>query len=149
MTYIAATIAFTVSFITTALFILHHNKPNRKKYLTIKVKRLGWVGLWQTSIHLGHAFHITWSMIKEFDMSINLLGIIIPNKYGGTHRSLFSFRCFRFTDKCKPLKAAYLTFNIFYLPHLRFRIGNGNTWWWIRNDNLYFYRIRKNNYMPF
>ena len=39
----------------------------------------------------------------------------------------------------------YLTVEFLFLPSLDFRIGDGKTWFWIRNENWYAYKIRKQN----
>jgi len=47
-------------------------------------------------------------------------------------------------------KKMYLSFGIFYLTVLDFRIGNGKTWLWIRNENLHsFLMTRKQRNIKF
>ena len=64
------------------------------------------------------------------------------------HRFFFLFHYYNW-GKNHP-KKMYLSFGILFLPVLDFRIGNGNTWFWIRNEQLHhFLMIRKQKNIKF
>ena len=76
--------------------------------------------------------------IMPIDFRFYTFPIIIKERC----RHLFGFTFHRWEDrktirgKAIP-KCAYLSISIFYLPSLDFRIGDGNTWLYIRNENFY------------
>ena len=65
-----------------------------------------------------------------------------------TRRFLFLFHHYNW-GKNNP-KKMYLSFGFLFLPVLDFRIGNGKTWFWIRNEQLHhFLMLRKQRNIKF
>lgn len=65
-------------------------------------------------------------------------------------RHLFGFTFHRWPNPKKVgretlPKCAYLSISLLYLPSLDFRIGNGKTWLWVRNENLYGWKCHRRN----
>jgi len=107
------------------------------KYKTIST-RLGWIGIWQTSLNYKNTFMIWWGFLRESNFGLSILQV--------KGRCLFGFSF----QTCVKSKGCYLTFSLLYLPAIAFRIGNGRSWLYIRNENLYAYICsRKNRTLPF
>ena len=104
------------------------------RYKTIIQSKLGWVGLFQTSLNWKNCFMIHWCFVcsklhpsKEFGFTILGLSFIGKNK---------SLASLRFYDWGTP-KACYFGFSFLFLPALSFRIGDGTTWKYIRCEEVY------------
>lgn len=114
-------------------------------YKPFKIKKNNWwFNFYQGNINIKNVFSIRWKWIcdnwsKETEFGINILRFVFPFLFRS--RALFSFQLHKW-DK-KP--AIYLSIEVLFLPSLDFRIGNGKTWLWIRNENWYGYKIHKQN----
>lgn len=112
------------------------------RYKIIKLPKNNWIGLFSGSYRIKHFFSISWrwihsSLHPDTEFAFSLFGFILP--VIDRCRHLFFFRFFTW-DKTP---AAYLTFSFLYLPSIDFRIGNGRTWWYIRNENLHMWLCRR------
>jgi hypothetical protein len=111
------------------------------RYKTKKVK-LGWIGLFQTSLNWHNVFQLHWCFIRSklhpaTEFGFTLFGFVLTHI--NRHRSLISFRWYTWDEK----PAGILSVSVFYLPDLSFRIGNGKTWFWVRCENYAFYKSKK------
>jgi len=92
--------------------------------------------------------------LNPFDFRIYLFPIIINHQ----SRHLFGFTFYRwrmievnnsffvFLSRTKTVsRRCYLSISFLYMPSLDFRIGNGKTWFWIRNENIYGWIVRQKN----
>jgi len=83
--------------------------------------------------------------LQPTDLRLYLFPIIISRA-----RHLFGFTYHRWsnpkaiTREALP-KLAYFSISIFYMPSLDFRIGNGKSWFWVRNENLYGWKCHRHN----
>jgi hypothetical protein len=79
---------------------------------------------------------------------------VLPIDIFGRSRHFFGFTFHRWQNpktvsrEALP-KCAYLSISLFYLPDLEFRIGNGKTWLWLRNENIFAWKIRRRNEKSF
>lgn len=112
-----------------------------KKLITV---RRGWKALYIDNKILHCMFELS-----VIDFRFYFLPLIIPDKYGGRCRHLFGFTFHHWNNPKKihgaMPKKAYLSISLLYLRSLDFRIGDGNTWLWIRNENLYAYKVHRRN----
>lgn len=114
-------------------------------YKPFKIKKYNWwLGFYQGNINVKNIFSIRWKWIcdnwsKETEFGINILRFVFPFLFRS--RALFSFHLHKWDNK----PAMYLSIEVFFLPSLDFRIGDGKTWLWIRNENWYGYKIHKQN----
>ena len=104
------------------------------------IKR-GWKALYVHSKLLFCLFEL-----QPADFRVYSFPIIIRERA----RHLFGFTFHRWgnpkTCRRETLpKCAYLSISLLYLPSLDFRIGNGKTWFWIRNENWYGYLCHRRN----
>ena len=93
-----------------------------------------WIGLFQTCISIKRYFYLSWRFIDERK---NLMFELL---YG-----IVSFRFYTWNEK----PACYVSFRILWMQYLDFRIGNSKTWFYIRCENYYAWRISKENKLPF
>lgn len=120
------------------------------KYKVIKNK-FGWLGIWQTKQNWKNILQIYWCFIctklhPAREIGFTILGFVILGK----HRALLSFRFYDWgTPKLGHPKMGMLNISVFYLPHFDFSIGNGKTWLYVRNEQLYYYRNKNKRSMPF
>ena len=112
-------------------------------YKPFKIKKYNWwFNFYQGNINIKNVFSIHWKWIfdnwsKETEFGINILRFVFLFR----SRALFSFHLHKWDNK----PAIYLSIEVLFLPSFDFRIGNGETWLWIRNENLYGYKIYKQN----
>jgi hypothetical protein len=127
---------FLSSVYTTSIFPMD-------RYKTIRVK-LGWIGLFQTSLSLSNLFSVRWTFLMtpmhpQVEFSLSILHFTLP--IIDRSRSIFSLRYYTW----KGDKKGFLSFSFLYLPDIEFRIGNGKTWLWILSENYYVWKIQRLN----
>lgn len=114
-------------------------------YKPFKIKKYNWwFNAYQGNVNIKNVFSIRWqwicdSLFPQTEFGVNILRFVFPFLYRS--RALFSFHLHKW-DK-QP--AIYLTIELLFFPSLDFRIGDGKTWRWIRNENWYGYKIHKQN----
>lgn len=114
------------------------------RYKCIKFKGNNWIGLFQTSLNWRNVFILYWCFIHtslhpDTRFGFSILNFVLP--IIERSRSLLGVHFYTW-DKSK---AGYLSIKLLYLPGLNFRIGNKKTWFWLRNENIYAYKCRRNN----
>lgn len=114
-------------------------------YKPFKIKKYNWwFNLYQGNIDIKNIFSVRWKWIcdnwsPETEFGINILRFVFPFLYRSL--ALFSFHLYTW-DK-RP--ALYLSIEILFLPSLDFRVGNGETWFWVRSENLYGWKCHRRN----
>ena len=106
-----------------------------------KIIKRGWKALYVHSKLLDCLFEL-----YPIDFRVYAFPITIK----GRARHLFGFTFHRWqnprtVNRESVPKCSYLSFDIFYLPSLDFRIGDGKKWLWVRSENWYAYKCYKEN----
>jgi len=120
------------------------------RYKVYKIKKYNWwFGLFSGSINIKNVFILHWQWLRtqmhpETRFGFTILGFVLP--VIERHRCLlgFHFYTWRRVKKCGSIG-----FRFFYLPELEFIIGNGKTWWYIRCQNLYAWKLHRQNIKDF
>lgn len=114
-------------------------------YKPFKIEKYNWwFNFYQGNFNIKNCFILGWCWICDnlhpaMRFSLSIFRFLFPFLYRS--RALFSFNIYTW-DK-RP--ALYLSVELLFLPSLDFRIGNGKTWIWIRNENWYGYKCNQRN----
>lgn len=111
------------------------------KHSTIRISGNNWIGIWQTSLNYKNCFILYWNLLNKPDIrfGITMLSFYFPII---GHRGLFSFHFYTWEKKWK---SAMIGMGLLYLPFIEFRIGDGKSWWSIRCEQYYGWKLKRLN----